>query len=304
MNPNLKSILTALTIAMFVVVFCARVLAPKLPPMVGKADVQENRAFAHANPGKLVLDNTDGWVRITTHTGEKILGKANIRAYRRGGTTEAELASYVSSLVQVKETPDALVVSTEPVVRAADYDLFVEYDIQIPVGTHVSVSSNNGNVWISPGCGDVRVLGRNSDIDVAAPSGSVHIESVNGRIHLAEAPAGGTLRTVNGDVYAQVDGGNLDVETDNGVIRAQVSSASVETANLTSQNGGVTLEMADDVSASITARASRGLVVSQVPIDTQNGTSQRRYIEGTVGDGRSAIKLDTLNGNILIARSN
>ncbi|MDZ4859697.1 MAG: hypothetical protein SGI88_12010 [Candidatus Hydrogenedentes bacterium] len=299
----MKSLITALTIAVLVIMFCVRVLAPKLPPMVGKADVQEVRSFAHASPGALRLENTDGLVRITTHPGQTITGKAKIRAYRRGDTTIDELKNHITSLVAVNEEASTLVVSTEPTQRLADYDLFVEYDLQIPEGTNVAVTSNNGNVWIRPGCGDVRVMGRNSDIDVAGPSGSVHIESINGRIHLAESPAGGTLRTVNGDVYAQVQGGSLDVETFNGVIWAQVLGPNVEHAQLSSQNGGVSLLMASDVSASITAHASRGSVISQVPIDTQNGTNQRRYIKGIVGDGYSEINLDTLNGSISIARS-
>jgi DUF4097 and DUF4098 domain-containing protein YvlB len=195
------------------------------------------------------------------------------------------------------------VIQTEPGPRQADFDLFVQYEIEVPQGTNLEVTSNNGNVWVRAGCGNVRIAGRNSDIDIAKPLGSVHVESVNGRIQLAEAPAGGTLRTVNGDVYAEVAGGRLDASTDNGVIHANILGTGLEEASLTSQNGGVNLRMTTDASASITATALRGNVESQLAVDTSGGVRQPRYLKGTIGNGGPQINLDTLNGNILIARN-
>ncbi|MCC6797571.1 MAG: DUF4097 family beta strand repeat protein [Candidatus Hydrogenedentes bacterium] len=295
--------MTALALAIILLTVSVRVVAHKLPPLVGGADVQETRNFAHANPGSLKLDSTDGIVFITPSPGTSITGSAVIRAFRRGNTTEEQLRGYVAGLVQIREDQSALVIQTEPGPRNADYDLFVHYDINVPQGTNLEVTSNNGNVWIRPGCGNVKIAGRNSDIDIAKPMGSVHAESVNGRIQLAEAPAGGTLRTVNGDVYAEVAGGKLDAATDNGVIHAKLLGAAVEEASLTSQNGGVNLRMPDTSSASITATALRGSVESQLAVDTSGGAHQPRYLKGKIGDGRARINLDTLNGNIVIARS-
>lgn len=303
MSPNLKSVLTALALAAILLTVSVRLIAPKLPPLVGRADVQETRDFAHANVDSLKLDSTDGMVIITPAAGSSITGSAIIRAFRRGDTTEEQLREYVASLVQIREEQGALVVLTEPGPRPADYDLFVQYEINVPEGTNLEVTSNNGNVWIRPGCGDVKIAGRNSDIDIAKPLGSVHAESVNGRIQLAEAPSGGTLRTVNGDVYAEVAGGKLDATTDNGVIHAKLLGTSVEEASLTSQNGGVNLRMPDTSSASITATALRGSVESELAVDTSGGAHQPRYLKGKIGDGRARINLDTLNGNIVIARS-
>jgi hypothetical protein len=303
MSSNLKSLLCATAIAGLVLTFCVRVIAPKLPPLVGRPDAQETRSFVHASPGTLRLDSTDGLVRIGTGEGGSISGKAVIRAFRRGSTDQEQLKSYVAELVQVREEPGVLIVQTEPGPRRADFDLFVEYKIAVPKGTNIEVASNNGNVWVLPGCGNVRVIGRNSDIDIASPLGTVNVESVNGRIQLAEAPAGGTLRTVNGDVYAEVLGGSLEASTDNGVIHAKLPGQGVDAASLTSQNGGVNLKMDEGASASITATALRGSVESQFSVDTADGARQPRYLKGKIGGGRARINLDTLNGNIMIARS-
>ena len=295
--------MTALAIAGIVLLFTTRVIAPKLPPLVGRADVLEVRDLVHASPGALRLVSTDGLVRITPRKGESIAVSATIRAFRRGATSDAELRECVAGLVQAREEPGVFVVETEPGPRVAEFDLFVQYDISVPEGTDLDVTSNNGNVWVRPGCGNVRIAGRNSDIDVAKPLGRVTVESVNGRIQLAEAPSGGTLRTVNGDVYAAIDAGALDASTDNGVIHADLLGPGVESASLTSQNGGVRLRMADNASASITATALRGSVVSQFAVDTTDGAQRPRYLKGKIGDGHARIDLDTLNGNIVIARS-
>lgn len=303
MSPNLKSVLMALVLAGLILTFSVRVIAPKAPPLVGRADAQETRHFVYANPGALRIESTDGLVQIQTAKGASISGEAVIRAFRRGSTAQADLVRYVADLVRIREEPGRLTITTEPGPRPADYDLFVEYHITVPERTNIEVASNNGNVWIRPGCGSVRVTGRNSDIDIAKPFGSVHVESVNGRIQLADAPAGGTLKTVNGDVFAEVEGGKLDASTDNGIIHAKLLGTGVEQASLTSQNGGVNLRIPEGTSASITASALRGSVKSQLAVDTANGVRQPRYLQGTIGDGRARINLDTLNGNIVIARS-
>ncbi|NUM55067.1 MAG: DUF4097 family beta strand repeat protein [Candidatus Hydrogenedentes bacterium] len=303
MSANLKSVLTAAGIALLIITLCVRLIAPKLPPLVGRADVHEVRDFVHANPGTLRLDSTDGLVTVVRGQGNSIACKAVIRAFRRGDTSNEELRRLVADLVRVREEQGTLIVQTEPEPRRADFDIFVQYDFTVPEGTNVEITSNNGNVWVREGCGDVRIVGRNSDIDIVRPLGTVDVQSVNGRIQLAEAPKGATLRTVNGDVYAAVAGGRLDASTDNGVIHASLLGAGVEEATLTSQNGGVNVKMANDASASITATALRGNVESQFVVNTSEGAQQPRYLKGTIGDGRARINLDTLNGNIVIARS-
>ena len=140
-------------------------------------------------------------------------------------------------------------------------------------------------------------------VGIASPLGTVNVERVDGRSQHAEAPAGGTLRTVNGDVYAEVFGGSLEASTDNGVIHANLPGQGVDAASLTSQNGGVNLRMDEGASASITATALRGSVESQFSVDTADGARQPRYLKGKIGGGRARINLDTLNGNIMIARS-
>lgn len=302
MKPYLKSVITATLIAGLVLLFTIRVVAPNLPPMAGRPDVEEVREFTRPSAGKLRLQSTDGLISIRSHDSANVVGRAHIRAFLRSGTKDT-LESYIASLVQLNETNGELLITTEAGERPDPFELFVVYDIGVPRGTDIEIESNNGNVWVNEGCGAVTVRGRNTDIRIDRPQGKVMAESVNGRVQLIEAPDGGSIRTVNGNVYAGVRGGRLDAATDNGVIRATVLDPAVVSATLTSQNGGVTLLMANQVSASIRARTSRGSVRAELPVQTSGVEPSRRYLEGTIGDGHSKIVLDALNGNIVIARS-
>ncbi len=297
--------MTALVVCGLVVLLTVKTIAPSLPPMVGRPDVHEVREFTQPEAKRVRLSNSDGLVRITTSPRKDVSGHAEIRAFLRGGESEADLQNYVGSLVHIDEVGDTLVITTEPRERPDGYELFVVYDVRVPQGTDVEIESNNGNVWVESGCGRVQVRGRNTDIEVRRPQGDVIAESVNGRITVHEAPEGGRLKTVNGNVYADIEGGRLEATTANGNVMARLLGPSVAGAALTSQNGGVTLEVDEACSATVQARTARGQVRSEIPLDSAGGTRQRRFLQGTVGEGdpRAMITVDTLNGDISIARS-
>jgi len=263
------------------------------------------KRFTHPAEDTFRIRNSDGLVRISTHAGSTITGRANVRAFLRSGGKREALREYVGSLVEIQQRESVVEITTEPGDRPDGFELFVVYEVQVPAGTNVEVESNNGNVWVEAGCGRVAVKGRNTDIDVRAPKGNVVAESVNGRITVHDAPDGGQLKTVNGNVYADVAGGHLEAVTANGNTVARLLGPTVAGAALSSQNGRVRLEMEDECSAAILARTARGSVHTELPVDTTAGTQQRRLLEGTVGAGdrRATITMDTLNGDISIARS-
>ncbi|MCC6486526.1 MAG: hypothetical protein IT364_03430 [Candidatus Hydrogenedentes bacterium] len=305
MKPYVRSILTAIAVSGLVVFFSIKVVAPSVPPVVGRPDVEEVRQFTQSALPRLRLENADGLVRISTHAGTEVKGQAVVRAFLRGAAEEPLLREYVNGLVQVSEHEGTLVVVTEPSERPDGCELFVVYDVSVPSGTDVDIESNNGNVWVEAGCGRVQVKGRNTDIQVRRPQKDVVAESINGRITVYDAPDGGSLKTVNGNVYADVKGGRLEAATANGNVVARVLGPEVAGAALTSQNGGVTLEMDEGCSATILARTARGSVETELPVDVAAGARHRGYLQGTVGTGGNAatITMDTLNGDISIARS-
>jgi DUF4097 and DUF4098 domain-containing protein YvlB len=97
-------------------------------------------------------------------------------------------------------------------------------------------------------------------------------------------------------------GGPLLAATTNGAIVARALNPGVTECTLSSQNGGITLVMDEGCSAAVEARTDRGSIRSDFPVDSTSGCSKRRHLQGTIGSGHTKVKMDTLNGNIWIAK--
>jgi len=302
MNLALRSILTACVIAAVVLCFSIGVLASNLPRVVGGPDVRETRELKLPAARMLNLVNEDGSAQVYTHAADEITVQASIRVYNRAGVEDSVVQGFMKSLVTVNALAESLSIVTEPDERPDDIDLRVDYLIQVPVGTDVNIKGSNGNVWIAKSCGRVGIMGRNTDIEIAAPQGAVEAESTNGRIRVLDAPQGARIKTVNGNIYAHMLGGTLDAVTTNGAIVARVLNPNVAQCSLSSQNGGITVVMADDCTGAIDAVTDRGTVKSDLPLDVTSGTQRSRHLKGTIGAGHTMLKMDTLNGNIWITK--
>jgi len=293
---------TAGAIAFAVHCFTVGILAGNLPRVAGRPDVRERREFDLPSADLLRLNNADGSVYVRARGMDGVHVQATISAYLSPREDQGIAQDYVASLVNATLEDATLEVVTEPGERPDAVDLRVDYAILVPLGTDVSIEGANGNVWVSKGCGRVSVMGRNTDIEVVEPGGAVMAESTNGRIRVMDAPEGATIRTVNGNVYAHMLGGALEATTTNGAIVAHVLESDVEACDLSSRNGGITLIMHEGCSAQVEAVTERGTVKSDLPVDSAAGVRRRRHLRGTIGKGDTMLRMDTLNGNIWIAR--
>lgn len=304
MKSVVRSLVTAILIATFVQCFAIGLMTSSVPRVVGRPDFQEVRQMQFPAATLVRLENEDGSVQVRPHELDEISVQASVRAYARSSSQQpTDLQGYLSSLVHARIEDNVLSLVTEPMQRPDDLDIQVDYVVLVPEGTDVAINGGNGNVWIAKGCGKVSVRGKNTDIEVFEPEGSVLAESTNGRVRVLNAPQGATIRTVNGSVYAHMKGGTLDASTTNGAIVARVLDGAVQECRLKSQNGGITLVMRDTGSARIDAKTGRGAITSDFPVNCADGVQLRRYLRGSIGKGDTMLQLETLNGNIWIARS-
>lgn len=302
MWSTIKSLITATGASGLLVLFSVHVIAPALPRVIGPADYTETRSLEWTGARTLRLTNQDGFVRVWTRPGAECRATAEIRVYSRGENGPAHGKAYATQLVTAQHVDDTIEIMTEAGERPYDLEVFVDYTLEVPRDMDIEISSANGNVWVYDGCGSVRVTGVNSDIAVSRPSGAVDANSVNGRIRVTDAPEGANLHTVNGNVYAHMKGGGLSASTVNGVIVAHVLDPAVSQCDLLSKNGGITLAMAPGCSAQVVAETAHGIVRSDLDIAPTAGAVHRRKLEGIIGEGRTQLQMNTINGNIWIAR--
>lgn len=296
MKRLIRCFVAAVVMATVILVFSIGVLSAHLPRAVGKPDVHVVRTFSLAAAAAARLRNQNGEVRVRVHDAASIRLDAAITGY----TGEAVDVDCVDGLIEVVENDQRLDIISHEAPRMFT-DLRIDYTLLVPPGTDVSVASTNGNVWISKGCGNVTVEGANTDIEVVEPRGGVHARSTNGRIRLIDAPAHATLHTVNGNIYAHMLGGALDASTTNGAIVARVLGTDVEKMSLKSHNGGLTLVLHNHASAVVEAVTSNGAITCDWPVVASENELPHR-LRGTIGAGHTEAHMETLNGNIWIAK--
>lgn len=302
MKALLRSILTASLIAAGVLCFTVGSLSSQMPRVVARPSVRETRDLKLPAAKLLCLTNENGSVQVYARAADDIALQAAIKAYKRSGADLATVQEYVASLIHVEADGASLHVVTEPEERPDTVDLRVDYLIMVPEGTNLHIEGSNGNVWISKGCGKVCVQGRNTDIEIAEPRGEVLAMSTNGRIRVLDAPQDTTIKTVNGNVYAHMIGGSLHAATTNGAIVARVLDPSVQECTLNSENGGITVVMEARCSANVNATTDRGVITSDFETDSSLGVRKRRHLKGMIGEGHTKLQMNTLNGNIWIAK--
>jgi hypothetical protein len=303
MSRLFRSIFTAAAITAAVQVFTVCVLSANLPRTVGRPDAQEYRTFRLPPAELLHIVNTNGTVQVRAVDVAEITIEADIRAYNRGELDANSIKAYVASMVRVNNGQDSFDVISEPEDIPDHLEVRVDYSVLVPEETDLEVSEVNGNIWIAKGCGAIKVFGRNSDIEVASPEGAVNAESINGRIRVTDAPQGATIKTVNGNVYAHMLGGPLEAVTTNGAIVARVLDPEVESCKLSSQNGGITLLLPEGCSAAVKAVTTYGAIKSDFDLKASDGKCRKRRLHGTIGSGDTKVNIETLNGNIWVAKS-
>lgn len=298
-----KSVMTAIVVAAAVQSFTVGILSKKLSLELCRPGAESARNFSFDGVHTVKLKNADGAVRVNVVSGTHVNVAANIRAYTVDWATQPVSEQYVTGLVVAEQTGDSLQITTEPGERPDAVDLRVDYVIEVPEGTDLNIAGSNGNVWIAKGCDDLVIEGNNCDIEVMGATGAVHAKSANGRIRILDAAKSTEVETVNGSIYATVSGGDLRATTANGNIVTTLGAPSVASCDLTAMNGGITLLLAKDCSAEVAATTGRGTIRSELPVDAPSGTSRRRELRGRIGDGETRLNLNSLNGNISIARS-
>lgn len=145
-------------------------------------------------------------------------------------------------------------------------DVTVNFTVKVPAGVNYVARTVNG---------EIRAAGLKSDIDAATVNGGIRI-ATSGR---AEAT------TVNGSIDAAM--GNADWSND---------------VAFTTVNGGITLELPNEVNAELRASTVNGDITSDFPVTVQ-GRFGPRTMRGTLGRGGPELELETVNGSIELRKA-
>lgn len=223
--------------------------------------------------------------------------------------------------------------------RGGGLEAWADLVIEVPAGRSLEVYQAvgevdarglDGDLLIDTGSGGVSVVDVAGAVDVDTGSGSVMVRGVVGNLRVDTGSGSVEVRDVRGR--------EIEVDTGSGRVRGSglsadvviidTGSGSIEVESVTSRevmldtgSGSIDVELTTDVdrldadtgSGSITVRAPAGLGAT-VDIETGSGgidldfpvevrSVRRDRVQGTIGDGRGEINIDTGSGSVRLIRT-
>src|SRR5688572_24663870 len=239
------------------------------------------REFTSPATGSLsIVDRTNGDISVRAWDRDEVHVRALVRATAR-------------DLEAAREIVASVVISEGNRLRASGPEgqgnqwrgnqwWTVDYDVQVPRGTELTVAAINGEVAISDVSGDVSAGVVNGDITIREVSGDISVEAVNGGIELERVSGNVDGSAVNGRIEVTLAGDRLagegvDLTTVNGPVEVQIPRSFSAQLELETVSGGM------DVDFPITISGRLG-----------------RSISTTLGGGGPLVRVETSGGPIHI----
>lgn len=140
------------------------------------------------------------------------------------------------------------------------------------------------------------------DFEVRVPRGVLFTgRTVNGGVIAEGLTADAKVSTVNGSVRVATTG-LAQASTVNGSIKVRMGRANWnETLEFETVNGGILLELPDELNAEVSASTVNGSLSSDWPM-TVRGKWGPKHMNGKIGSGGRELALQTVNGDIELRR--
>jgi hypothetical protein len=251
-----------------------------------------------------IVDRTNGDIHVRAWNGDAVHVRAVVRATARDLEAAREIAASV-------------VISEGDTLRASGPELrgnhswaewkrnqswTVDYDVQVPRETELTVAAVNGEVTIRELSGDVYVEGVNGEIAISDAIGDISAKAVNGQVTISRVGGDISVETVNGSIELEGVSGSVDGRAVNGGIEVTLVGDRLagEGIDLTTVNGSVDLRIPRSFSAQLELETVTGGMDVDFP-STISGTIPRR-ISTPLGGGGPPVRVETTGGAIRIDR--
>jgi lia operon protein LiaG len=190
--------------------------------------------------------------------------------------------------------------------------LGVDGDLTLDVAAaSVEVERTSGSLLVDTGSGSVVLRGSQGDISVDTGSGSVEATDVRGsRLKLDTGSGGVTARNVEaedllvdtgsgGVEFEDVRSGSISIDTGSGSVHIGLVSAP-RSLLVDTGSGGVSILGPADLGAVVELETGSGHIETDYAMT--HVSKDHGYLQGTIGDGRGRIKVDTGSGGVRLDR--
>lgn len=180
----------------------------------------------------------------------------------------------------------------------------VEYEIQVPPESSVTLHSDNGRIHAEKLRGDLAMEGSNAAMEVLdCAGGHVHVKTLNGPVNLTNVRGGHVeVMSMGGDVVLMsVSGPLVNVNSNSGRIQYTGDFGDEGEYDFTSHTGDIEAVAPAYASIDVFARSNQGRVDSDFSLEPKHSSVYARggsALVGTMGKAASAVKLVSFSGKI------
>jgi lia operon protein LiaG len=189
----------------------------------------------------------------------------------------------------------------------------VDADLQVSTSSgKIAASGTRGRLRLTSGSGSIEARDGRGEVQLTTGSGSVSARDLQGetisiRTGSGSVTASGlhsprlTAGTGSGSLrLSRVQAGRVNASTGSGSVNVEMSSE-FEDVRVSTGSGGVTLSVPERIGATVELRTGSGGIHTDFPITVTR--TQRNHVRGTIGDGRSQIRVNTGSGGVRLQRS-
>jgi len=185
----------------------------------------------------------------------------------------------------------------------------VEYDIAMPAGASVNVSTATAPITVDGVSGDVELSSNTGEIVVRnVAKAHVHIRGIASAISLSNITRGHVEITSTGGAVQMggVTGPLVSVGTTSGNITYKGDCSGGGEYRLTTHSGAIDVTLPPTASVDLTARSVSGSVVNDFPLQEKSHVSfvpkAGSSFAGTSNSGSSSVELQSFNGRIRVKK--
>jgi Toastrack DUF4097 len=255
-----------------------------------------DRVLQVSGPVELYVRTNAGDVRVDTGTSETVRIVARIRANRWWSTDADRVVRQIEGAPPIEQTGNTIRIGQRPDDNSYR-NVSISYDVTVPPATRVNAVVGSGGQTIRhvqgpvdaiAGSGGVRVVQVGGDVRVTAGSGGVRIEDAGGRLEARTGSGGIRIAGARGLVEARAGSGGVVIE-----------GRPLDSWDVRTGSGGITVQVTGDAPFDVDARAGSGGVASDQSV-TVVGERTRNRLQGTVRGGGARVHLETGSGGIRI----
>jgi nitrogen regulatory protein PII len=297
MNNRLRPLLPRLTLPLLLIALPACSLDLHAEPFTDR----EEQTYKVQGKPEVVLITFDGSIEVTSWDRSEVA----VTLERRAATAE------VAKGLRVRAEQNGNRVHVE-VLRPEGFEVnvgvspSVSFKVSVPRASDVEARSGDGAIRIndvsgriSLRSGDGSITGTTLSGDLAAHTGdgSIALDRVSGRVSVDTGDGSVSVVGVMQALRARTGDGSIDV-------RAAAESRVAEDWDITTGDGGMTVELPARFDADVDARTGDGHIsVEGLQVTLAEGQTGRDELRGRLGAGGKTLRLRTGDGSIRLRRA-